>query len=361
MRYKRKLIVLAIVIILLTAVEFAFPNNPNMMRFYTRFIFRPYQSLRNILFGYIPFSVGDLLYCFGVLLIIVLIMRWVYLLIRIRNRKEQLASSFIHTLIAMGIFYILFIIGWGANYYKPSLSKYWEIADTTIRNDSMLIDFDKELVNRLNVYAPHYHNYSFKQVNKLSEQYYKKYTDCNSKLSGLKVKPSVFNYLMFHLGIQGYYNPFTGEAQVNKFQPAFMMPFVICHEMAHQAGVANEGDANLMAYVIGTSCSDTSFKYSSCLNLWLYVQSRLRFKDSVVARNIKLQLNGLTRAHLDTLRTIRQKYLGVLSEYSSRLYDEYLRLHSQKGGIHSYGNVIATAWLWEQKRQFQQDTIIHIP
>jgi len=140
-----------------------------------------------------------------------------------------------------------------------------------------------------------------------------------------------------------------------------MLPFVICHEMAHQAGIAAEGDANLLAYAVGTTTNDTAFNYSCCLNLWLYTQSRLRFKDSVLAKKMRMQLNPLTLADIDTLRQIRRRYEGDMSRYRGKLYDEYLRMHDQKGGINSYDNVTMSAWAWENKQKRKQDSLINVP
>ncbi len=49
-----------------------------------------------------------------------------------------------------------------------------------------------------------------------------------------------------NLGVTGYLNPFTNEAQVNTTVPAFLQPFMTCHEIAHQLGFAPEEDANFV-------------------------------------------------------------------------------------------------------------------
>jgi hypothetical protein len=283
------------------------------------------------------------------------------MLARIKTYKHDFTISILHTLIALGSFYILFIIGWGANYYKPALRDYWEIDISSSKNDSAIFLYDRFLIDKLNALAPHYRTLSFKEINQNSQKYYKQFTDCRAKLSGLRAKPSLFNYWMQLLGIQGYYNPFTGEAQVNKYLPAFVLPFVVCHEMAHQSGVAAEGDANLMAYVVSTASHDSVFNYSAYFDIWFYVQSRVRMRDSVRAKQFFDELNPLTKLQIDTLRAIRKKYQGRLSNYSGRLYDEYLRMHDQKHGIRSYGDVIMTAWAWEQRRKQRGDSVIKIP
>src|SRR5690606_35622541 len=158
-----------------------------------------------------------------------------------------------------------------------------------------------------------------------------------------------------YLGIQGYYNPFTGEAQVNNTLPPFMLPFVVCHEMAHQSGIAAEDDANLLAYAICTAAPDSTFAYSGYFTRWLYTQPRLTQMDSVKANAMMERLNPISRAQLDTLRAMRRKYRNGISNYSGALYDSYLRLHNQKDGIRSYNNVALSAWSLEIRRAGEEE------
>jgi hypothetical protein len=361
MRYRNKLLFLLLVLLLLVIIQYSVPNHPEIVSWYSDFIFLPFQTFRNTIFGIIPFSIGDILYSIAAVGVIVIIVRWLYLIIRVKTHVHTLNFSLIRTVSTIGVLYIIFFAGWGGNYYKPTLSKYWKLDKGVVDKDSDLIQFDMYLLNKLNDFAPHYHALSFKEINSRAQMYYHQYTDSKTRLHVLKVKPSVFGFFMQYIGIQGYYNPFTGEAQLNRYQPAFMLPFVICHEMAHQAGIAAEGDANLMAYALGTTSKDTSFNYSCYLNLWLYTNSRLRLIDSNMANNFRNNLNAISRKQLDTLRNIRYRYQSEVGYYSTQLYDSYLRWHHQKEGIESYSKVASTAWRWEQRHMLQKDSIIRMP
>ena len=270
--------------------------------------------------------------------------------------------------------YLFFVIGWGANYYKPTLREYWQLTppDNTAQNGTAkaerkkkalenLTVFDKLLVDRLNTYAPHYHTLLLAEINKRAISYYAAYTDSRVAVHGLHIKPTIYACFIERLGIEGFYNPFTGEGQVNASLPAFIMPFLVCHEMAHQAGIAAEEDANLMAYAIGTITSDSTFRYACYLNIWEYTNRRLYNRDSVTALKHEAMLNKLTTAHLDTLEQISRKYNNEVSRYSNDLYDSYLKMQDQKEGIRSYGNVATSAWLLEQKRMTGTDKLIRIP
>ncbi|MBA3829420.1 MAG: DUF3810 domain-containing protein [Taibaiella sp.] len=349
MRYKNKILLLLAVIISLTLIEYGLPRHPLLLLHYEKYVFIPYQSLRNVLFGYVPFSIGDFIYVIIAVVLILLVIKWIYYLVRIRLFTGNLISSFLHTLIAAGVFYILFIVGWGANYHRTPLAKYWHLVPAGNSKDTGMVAFDKYLIQKLNDYAPHYHALPFRDIAHHSSEYYHLYVDTNKPMA-LSAKRSLFGNKMENFHIQGYYNPFTGEAQVNALLPAFMLPFVVCHELAHQCGIAAEGDANLMSYAVGITSSDSLFRYSCYFNIWLYAQSIVRDRDSVLAKQLKLQLNSITLAHIDTLRAIRMKHYSKWGKYSGRLYDQYLRMQHQKGGIMSYDEVAITAWEWEKDR-----------
>ncbi len=361
MRYKKKLIVIVLLAVLLSSIQYALPAHSKLVAFYDVYVFHPFQSIRNIFFSLFPFSVGDVLYLLGGVALTGLLVKWVRHIVHFRAEKHELGTSMLHTLILTGSIYILFILGWGGNYYKSSLSSFWKIDTMKKVSDSSLIAFDSYLIEKLNEYAPAYEPIGFKEIDRRARNYFKEHTDSRTKAYGVKVKPSIFGFALQHLGIQGYYNPFTGEAQVNKHLPSFMLPFVICHEMAHQSGIAKEDDANLLSYAVSTIPEDPVFRYSAYFNLWLYTHARLKLSDSALANSLKKQLNQTTLAHLDTLRKIRKQYAGDISDYSGALYDGYLKLHHQKDGIESYNKVAFSAWAWEQKVKKQPDFIIPLP
>lgn len=361
MRYKRKLIIVTVLLFLVVLLQYLIPGNPRLEDAYNHYIFKPYQSFRNLLFGYVPVSIGDMLYIAGSLILIAVIIRWIYFLFRFSTQKQFLAQSLLNTGITLATLYILFFIGWGGNYYKPSLVSYWQLDAGAKNNDSVLKVYDQYLIDRLNHLAPAYEDMSFRKINQQAQHYYKAYTNNKSRLNGLRTKPSVFGYFMQYLGIQGYYNPFTGEAQVNRFLPSFMLPFVVCHEMAHQNGIAAEDDANLIAYALCVLSPDKDFSYSGYFNIWLYTHNRLRMADSTAANQLITTLNPLSHSQLDTLRAIRRRYRSKMNEYSSAVYDRYLRLHNQKNGIDSYYGVVLSAWAWEEKRKTVQIDKLNIP
>lgn len=360
LKYRRKFVLLGILLVLVLAIQFVFPHFLNLGSAYNSYVFRPFQNVRNMVLGLVPFSVGDLAYLIGGLVGIATIIKWGFFLFRFKYYRHDLGHSALNSFITLSTIYLLFFVGWGGNYYKPTLSKFWELSPPTMPVKECITAYDSLLIERLNALAPDYHGLNFSDLNKRAKNYYRTLTDSKTKLRGLKAKASLYGYFMQYLGIQGYYNPFTGEAQVNSALPQFMLPFVVCHELAHQAGIAAEDDANLLAYAICATAPDSAFAYSGYFNLWLYSQSRLRELDSSKARIFYDRLNPISRAQVDTLRDIRRRYRSQVSEASMALYDQYLRLHNQKDGINSYDKVALSAWSWELRRQHEPG-LLRIP
>lgn len=359
LRLKRKVTLLAALVLLVLLVQLLLPGSPALVQAYSQYVFRPWQTLRNRTIGAIPFSVGDVLYLLGGLAIVIAVIRWSYFAVKFRTYRSVLGHSLLSTVNILAVVYLLFFIGWGGNYYKPKLSEHWNLEMHAGPRDSLLMRYDAFLVTKLNALAPVYKPTTFSEAEKSAENFYRKFTDSRTKLHGLNTKPSAFGYFMQYLGVQGYYNPWTGEAQVNRLLPSFMLPFVACHEMAHQSGIAAEDDANLLAYALCTTAPHPSFAYSGYFNLWLYTHGRLRRLDSALANTLETTVHPLVLSQRDTLREIRRRYRSEAGNFSAQFYDGYLRLHNQKEGLDSYGEVAVTAWAFEQKRKEMR--VLRIP
>ncbi|MBC7552406.1 MAG: DUF3810 domain-containing protein [Taibaiella sp.] len=359
MNFRKKLFTLAGLIVAVIIIEICLPLNGGIINIYDKIIYYPLQWLRDLLVGFIPFSVGDVLYVMAGGYLLFTVVRWVYYLFSFRDYKYKLGVSLLNTINAALIIYICFVFGWGANYYKKPLAKEWKL--DVYKDTLKLAQFDSLLISRLNLYAPQYQQLSQTNINDTAIKYYKKFTDTHLGQFGLNVKNTLFSYFLQRLAIEGYYNPFTGEGQISNAVPAFMLPFVVTHEMAHQAGIAAEGDANLMAYTLCTTSGNPTFSYSATLNVWLYVDRRLFYRDSVKEKALNAELNPLTKRHIDTIESLSRLYDNDASKYSSQMFDNYLKMQQQKEGIRSYGNVVANAWRLEQQRKTRPDTILHLP
>src|SRR5690606_3814613 len=99
--------------------------------------------------------------------------------------------------------------------------------------------------------------------------------------SPASLKTSLYSYAGNYLGFTGYYNPFSGEAQVNTSIPRFLIPIITAHEMAHQLGYAKENEASFVGYLVSTTADDPYYRYSAYLDLFFYVNAQVSEFDTL--------------------------------------------------------------------------------
>lgn len=95
--------------------------------------------------------------------------------------------------------------------------------------------------------------------------------------------------------MQGYYFPFSMEANYNTVMKVMNKPFTMCHELAHTHGYIYEDEANLLGFLACIHSEDEAFQYSG----WLGV---LNYVDNAFYRNVGRQTY---RAHLTISETVR--------------------------------------------------------
>ena len=145
--------------------------------------------------------------------------------------------------------------------------------------------------------------------------------------------------LLNYTGVTGYYNPFTGEAQVNTSVPAFLQPYIACHEVAHQLGYAKEMEANFVGYLTAVSSTDSLFHYSAYLELFMYANRNLYSADSVSANHYRNQLSEPVRKDIKEWVLFNKNHKSILEPVTSWMYEKYLLGNKQPQGILSYDEV----------------------
>ena len=303
------------------------------------------SSILRIVFGRIPFSLGDILYSIVIISVLWQLGKFaVRLLHKTESWRKKLAPLLTAATILLFV-YVYFYLFWGLNYYRQGIEE-----QLGLKNGK----FDKQQLIDLNQYL-------LVQVNNRKEICLQKKDTVMSRermfLSALdgynnlqnqfpflhykhaSLKPSMFGKIGNYIGFQGYYNPFTGEGQINTAIPNFLQPFVVCHEIGHQIGYASESEANFVGFLAANSSSDTLMQYSSYLDMFLYAWGNLKAVDSIAAKQIGEQVHTGIKRDLNTYRTFIKNHRTFLSDWTDQLYDYYLKQNRQRKGIESYGEV----------------------
>ena len=341
---KSKKLVYSILLLLVIIILLEYSSNSALGQ-WLQSIFIPLQQLRCGIANIIPFSIGDIIYVLVIVYLLIVFIKF------IRNyairSKQDISIRLLKNIRVLLLLYLLLFTLWGIRYAQPKLAEKLSLNTKDSISNADLIAFDSLLIARINGLQSQYTILPFDSLNEIASASYR---SVQSPIQ-TSVKRSLFSGALNYMGIEGYFNPFTGEAQVNKQSPHFMQGFVIAHEMAHQLGIAAEDDANLQAYIICETSGNTNLQYSAYFNLWLYTHKRVKRIDSTLAKRLKSSLNATSLGQLDSLRQLRLQYHTFLDDWSSVIFDNYLKMGHQNDGISSYNNVVYSAICWERKKR----------
>ena len=155
------------------------------------------------------------------------------------------------------------------------------------------------------------------------------------------LKSSIYGWWGNYLGFTGYYNPFTGEAQVNTTVPKFLQPYIATHEMAHQIGYAKENEANFAGYLAAVNSTDTLFHYSCYLDLFIYANRQVFYFDSTASKKTLELLIPEVQKDLEEWRQFSLSHQSFIEPAITWMYGNYLKLNEQPKGMYSYNQVIS--------------------
>lgn len=299
-------------------------------------LFYPHWSiLMRSATGLLPFSLGDMLY--------ILVIVW--LLYRLLRFRKTSTSAFMGSLLVTCCWiYVCFQLSWGLNYSRHAVEQKLKIFESP--SDSILLHgLTASLLERIKEFAPARRPGEVRRTEDLEKAIVLGYSRIPGGVapgqpSSLAVKQSLFGVIGNYLGYSGYFNPFTGEAQLNHTIPDVLHPFVMAHEMGHQLGYAREQEANLMGFLAARASGDSLLRYSAYFDMFLYANAGLSQTDSLAADAHLNRLPPEAKSDLESLRRFRAQYKSPVERAINILYDRYLKVNGQSAGTYSYGRVV---------------------
>lgn len=163
--------------------------------------------------------------------------------------------------------------------------------------------------------------------------------DCLKKPA---VMPKVFvsSRGMSYLDFSGFYFPFTGEANLNDESPAAYLPANICHEMAHQQGIATEQECNFVAIMAATSADSAAYRYAGYLMGYVHLSNALYRVDQAAWQTIRDSLPDAVRADLRQNSAYWAQFDGLVNTAATKVYDGFLKSNGLTDGVQNYGTVV---------------------
>ena len=353
--FKRQKWIWLTALLLIIGIKLLAQNNYHVEKFYTKDFYYFFSIVLRFLFGWIPFSFGDILYFVAGGWLLWKLIKNSRLLFKKKFTRQLLIKKLWKLILIFASIYIVFNIFWGLNYNRKGIA--WQLNLPEIDYDTVNLKLMQELLlqkvnetKRLLVDE----NISYPDKKDLFKRAKICYDDASivypfMKYKSTSVKSSLYGLLGDYLGFTGYYNPFTGEAQVNTTVPKFLLPFITLHEMGHQLGYAKEDEANFSGYLAAVNSHDKLFQYSTYLDLFVYANREVYYFDSTASRLAATQLIPEVKADLLEWRRFNKKYTSAFEPALNWLYGKYLQVNQQPKGLGSYNEVIATLMAYYKK------------
>lgn len=353
-------------LVVLAAVIKVFSYYPAAVeKYYSRGFYPVVARLQRLVFGWVPFSVGDILYFVTTVIVLYLLIRLIRQLVR-REAPKGWWLIVLRRMAFLGLWvYVLFNGLWGLNYNRLGIAEQLQLdvrpySTAELKELTSIIIGDLDDLDSLS----RLHRTNLAHTSSLRAGAVRAYDslaveDARFAYHNPSVKSSLFSYPGLYIGFGGYYNPFTGEAQVNTLDPLIGQPYTTCHEMGHQLGYALENEANFIGFLAARSSPEPAFRYSVYLDMYVYAMRELYVRDSMLAKSFRTKISPGVRQDLREMREFNRRYANPLDPLIWKLYGGYLRANRQPHGIVTYSEV--TAWLIAYAKKYGRNSIEERP
>ena len=331
-------------------------------RNYSLGIYPVIAKFQRTLFGWIPFSIGDLFYGFLVIVILYKTFNLIKTLVKRRFNRVYFMNGLQQVFFFILFVYVFFNLFWGLNYNRKGIASQLKLE---VKQYS-LADLDT-LTGVIQARANHYAGLvseakrdSFDKKRSLFTGAVEAFGDAERQYPFLtyrhrSIKPSLYSYLGNYLGFQGYYNPFSGEAQVNTTVPRFLEPYVTTHEIAHQLGYAKENEANFVGYLASKNSASDVFRYSVYYDMYNYALGEIFRRDTVLARSFQDKAHPQVKQDQKAFRDFYHRYRNPVEPVIMWGYGHFLKANNQPAGKRSYNEVVS--WLIAFYKKFGVDAL----
>ncbi len=332
----------------LLLMEIAFRYPAHTERLYGEWLYPRIANVLGAVNGLFPFSLAQLAAFF---LLVGGILYWVSRKRRGGSRLARVGRAVAVVWALAGIIAFSFVTSWGLNYARPSLEERLELSTRDIGLEEVL-DAGKRcatLATELHTSLeqpgdePTVSPLGFARLNELIDLRLK-----DLRLPGDRIKPPTSpakklwgSGAMAYLGLSGIFIAFTGEPSINSIVPDASLPIVVAHEKAHQRGIANEGEANLVAFMACSGASDSAYvSYAAYLYATGQLLGAASQQSQEEAKSAWAALGPGPRRDLVAIQEFWDRYHGPAAEAADKVNDAYLRSFRVPGGVHSYRRVV---------------------
>jgi hypothetical protein len=309
-------------------------------RFYSGSFYRALQPRLTALSNLAPFPLFDA----ALVLIIALWMAWAaHDFMRVRPAWRASGQIVARTATWAAVGYLLFLATWGLNYRRVRLIDALPFDATQVTRDGV-VKAATVAVERLNgLYGMGRSGVSTLDLRTpdpaLAGSLQRALAEIGSRhrLVAGRPKRTMLDWYFRRAGVDGMTDPYFLETMVASDMLPVERPFVLAHEWAHLAGIADEGEANFVSW-LGCLRAPPAAQYSG----WLFLYRELAQSLPPQARtSIAGTLAPGPRADLQAIsERMRRNIDPRLSAVGWSVYDSYLKANRVEAGAASYGEVV---------------------
>jgi Protein of unknown function (DUF3810) len=238
--------------------------------------------------------------------------------------------------------YLAFLALWGFNYRRVRLVDKLEFSGDRVTTGAALA-LATQAVEQLNAaYQPaHEHGWAAPNLidRTLAEAFERAVRDTGGAHRVVPGRPkrSLLDWYFRRAAVSGMTDPYFLETLVASDVLPFERPMVVAHEWSHLAGIADEGEANFIAWIACVR-STPAHRYSGWLSLYQEVLPSLGRADRTA---LAAKVAAGPRQDLEA---IRDRYLRNVNPRVSAVgwtvYDSYLKANRVEAGTASYTEVV---------------------
>lgn len=338
---------------------------------YTNNIFPVWINTYGFFTSLFPFSFGEKLIYLGLVLVLILSVVLIYLLIsfllfRLKNikrssshennkLKKYKAPIFIKRYLRI-FSWILTIVYLIMNLNCFCLYQCTQIPCSSSYTLEELTALRDHIVNKLNEYSLIFERDDLGNIIYDGDMEYEarvsmqNLSDIYPRMSGFQVTPKTLDSSVFmsQQYMQGYYFPFSMEANINGLMSIGNKPFTMCHELAHTRGYIFEDEANLIGFLACINSDDVFFQYSGYLSMLNYVNNTFYRSVDIDTYNSHVKVSDLVWYDDQFLTIEAWKYVNLHSilptetvkKAADTFVDTTLKVNGIKEGMLSYNHVV---------------------
>ncbi|MCB0687348.1 MAG: DUF3810 domain-containing protein [Saprospiraceae bacterium] len=317
---------------------------------YGRFIFPFFSWIFDHSIGILPFP-----FLYVLILLVGYLLYRFYRHLRLVIKNKTWVSLLIGILSTIGFILGAFYFFWGFNYDRVQLGERlsWQIS--SISNETLMQEANDQ-ITRLRSFSGQqrekieetlaFRNYRLLEV--AIRQDAAKWASDLGYLARNRVRCRQLwpAGILLRIGTAGFYNPLSGECNIDKGLHPLQKPFSMAHEFFHGMGVTGEGDCNFLAYLLCNQSNHPFIRYSGELGYWRYMRHTVYMSDQ---DQYKQMVSQLPESVIDDMKAIDEqldKFPDIAPRMRDAIYSAYLKSNKIHDGLANYNRILQLVINW---------------